>query len=227
MIKRLAYIGLAVLIISIIIFFVFGGVVSNSIASNTNKSNLTIGVHNYSYTTITPKSKGMLYVMEEGSQYPINLYLLNANQLGAFVSYVNASSAHSGAGFEAADNINKTDVALNSTTFGPYSFYNSNETQYLVEDNTYGSYSNTIVQSVVLLAPIKESIGLTYSIISILLLIGIIAGIVILIYGIFKKEKPKDASTVIQPTDDEKAYVDQIYSKSRQKKSKRKKSGAA
>lgn len=227
MIKKLAYIGLAILIISIVIFFAFGGIVSNSIANNTNRSNVTIGAHNYTYVTISPKNKGMLYVMEEGSQYPINLYLLNSNQLGAFMSYVNSSSSHSGMGFGSADNINKTNVALNSTVFGPYSFYNSNEIEYLVEDNTYGSYSNTIVSSVVLLAPIKESVGLIYSVISILLLIGIIAGIVILIYGIFKKDKSKDLSTAAQPTSDEKTYVDQIYSKARQKKGKRKKNTTA
>ncbi len=218
MIKKIVYVGIAVLVISIAVFFIFGGLVSNSISGTTSKSNMTVGAHNYTYMALSAKKQGTIYVMEEGSTQPLNLYLLSSAQLGAFESYVNASKAYSGEGFANMDNINSTDVAINATSFGPYSFYNSNTVQYLVEDNTFGIYSNTLVSSIVLFAPLSESTGLLYSIISIIILLGIIAGVVLIIYGLIKSDRSKADIAPLAPTSEDKAYVDKLYSKSASRK---------
>jgi hypothetical protein len=190
MMKNYLYAGVAILAISIVLFFATSQFVT--IGSPTQSVNVTALQGGIAYVPIHMNASSVAVVGVEAAAN-VNIYLLNQSVFSGLVSYLSANSMRSGYAYVSNAMVSANDIFLNSsTTF--ISVYqatqneSSNYTDYAVVDNSRGSYStNSSVFAIVVYKSYNYSSSLNGSLVFLIPVAGIILGLALIVYGAIKK----------------------------------------
>lgn len=219
MIKKFVYIGIILIVLAAVLFLTSGYLLSNGISKNVSIANLTVKQYNFSYypATYYNTSEIAIYVLASQS---VNIYILNSTTFSIWRNYVTSNKSANGLNYVEQLKVNSTDIFQNKKSLVAPLIVNSSKNYsknvlYVVIDNTLGSPStSTPLNASVAVLPLQTSNQIPYEVLGLLSLVCFIAGIILLIYGILKKEQPKlDASgnTVQSKEQKDKEYVDQLY----------------
>ena len=219
--KRIALIGVGLLILAIVLLVVLGFLFSGSASKNLQVTNLTVSSHGFSYLPITYYSNTVAIAIYSITNKPANLYLMNGSAFNAWYSHM--SNSINTSGIQLAENVgvNSTYIYRNVTMqfiqllHGPAIAANSTGKIYLVVDNTQGSksYDSSLnaTLSYYLLQPSNlaatTALGYTF----LIGIIVVIAAIAVIIWGLVRKRQEK-ANTGNPKDDEQKSYLDQLYS---------------
>ena len=221
MIKKLTYIGIGIVVATILAFFILGYLGSKGLTGNAVAGNLTAPAGSFAYLPIYRNTSNEIVVYSVLSSRA-NIYLLNSSLLGAFKSY--ESTSRPGAlQYLRSMGLALNDSFVNSSGSLAYVYPAANGTApplYLMLDNTPGGASaNVPVNASVLLITIDPKSVSSYSLLIFIDTILFVAGIGIALYGVLKKQGP--APDAPAQSEDEKRYVDALYSKVGKGKGKR------
>ncbi len=252
--KKFIYIGLILIVVAFVLLFAAASVLSSTAKSFLTEQNITVSSMSFDKVQLLMANQSMIVAMI--STKPVNLYLFNSSGFAAWTTVLSSSNTPSGylsalslegSGllFGYSDARTAT-IPYESTLGNETPFYTNNAvtgllsgTYYIVVDNTNGSSSYLESFNASLLYPSqtqpnehsKEDLaagGLVVLGISFFALL--IAGIILIAYGIIKKP-PEEAATPqqgskvpLQPKEkgamsDE--QIDKLYKKL-EKKSKKK-----
>ncbi len=221
--KKLVLIGLALLIVAVVLFILSGYLLTKGFAGNISFTNLTVSAHNFSYAPVTYNRSTSAVAVYAVISSPTNLYLLNGSMFVRWYGYMSANKS-AVSGYEYAQRIDSNSVYLfKNTSFEliPLNLKvapianNSSGRLYVVVDNTKGSKSyDTHANATISYVPLNTSTvllsaGLGYGV----LILGI-AGIIIIIWGLLKKDgetKKGNKTGKNEVSEDQKAYLDQLY----------------
>ncbi len=207
MIKKFVYIGLLLVLIFFIALIASSGYLFNQIKSSSYYINKTLEVNafNYSYFSL-PIQNLSKFALILKSNNPVNFYLFNGSGFNKWNNSV-ASNLNKVNGLnEAKSQINNGIILINqNTTLIQYpesspNVYQANltkqklnQTYYFVIDNTNGSKSASKNISVSIIYVYLNStlvpIFSRMAIIGLITFIILIAGIVLIVFGILKKNK--------------------------------------
>lgn len=220
MIKKMVYYGLAMLVLAAVLFFGSGYLFSSGLGKSITLNNFTIGADNFSSypITYTNASEVAVYVI---ATKPINTYLMNSSDYLSWSSHMLSTRNSSGLSYAEQLGISTNDIFKNaSLTVIPLLVNSSANVSknkfYVILDNTFGSHSfNSSVNATVSYFPLHTSKLIVYELLDVLAFVILVAGIIILIWGLVKTNEPKVApvSTTGKPTKSQKdkEYVDQLY----------------
>ena len=218
MIKKFVYYGLIIVAIAIVIIFASGYVLTNGLYKSISAKNLTTGPDSFSYFPVSYNSSTQLaiYVL---SNKPLNVYLLNSSTYLTWSAYALSNKSSNGLNYVDRLKVNSTDIFKNETyVVAPIIINNTNKTLkgiiYVVLDNTPGSTSSSkLVNSTIAYLPLGTSKLIVYGIFDVVAIILFVAGLIVLAYGLLKKEMIKDQSGKVVNAKDQKdkEYVDSLY----------------
>lgn len=225
------YYGLAMIILAAALFFGSGYLFSNGIGKTLAVKNFTVGADNFTSFPInyTNASELAVYVI---SAKPINVYLLNITTYHLWSSHMLSAKSDSGVGYAQQLGVVSNDIFKNSSFAIIPVLVNSSKNYsknrvYVVMDNTFGSHSfNGSVNTTLSYFPLHSSKLLVYELLDVLAFVILIAGIIIIVWGLVRSGEPKMKEEMDKPlTKDQKQkeYVDQLYKgvkKSKMKKQK-------
>jgi F0F1-type ATP synthase assembly protein I len=235
--KKLVLIGLGLIILAIIFLAVdsTNGIGGNKITEN----NLTIGANSFSYLPVNYGNNVSILAVDAVVSAPVNIYVLNVSTFSSWDSYMQSNKGASGLSYVKSLGVNSTYILENkSVDILPISLVKNNvlpdnlavNKLYIVVDNTPGSQSSslpinaTLSYLTVLSSKVSSALIISFVFgIGFIVLLGI--GIVVIVYGIFKKsaaEKVDKSGHSVKSTKDQKnkEYVDQLYKGVKTKKKK-------
>ncbi|MGC8687473.1 MAG: hypothetical protein ACP5RM_02105 [Candidatus Micrarchaeia archaeon] len=230
MIKKLVYIGIVLVILAFGIFYLSGSLTKSVLSKNMELSNLTIANDSYIAIPVSVRSNqsSAFTAVTFESNSSINAYMLNSSDYAEWINETKSNMSKGGLYYaKALDYKNNTALYLNKTVVSTILSSNSSGINYLVLDNTLGSASSghkVLVELVVM--PLRSSSLLPFAGMDIGAIIIIIAGIIVIAYGIFKKGQPLVSAAVANaPQQKNDAYIDELYKsiEKSKKHSKRKK----
>ena len=218
MLKRTVIIGIALIVVALVLFAISGEVAKSS-SGPLRITNLTVAPGSYSYTTVTYSDNASAIAIYAFLNKPANIYVLNGSAFSEWSSHVSGNV--SGIAYAHEIGINSSYIVQNKTlAIIPLivngTAANSTSTVYVVVDNTNGSpsYASRLNASVSHVS-VKGSVIVVTSALSFGFILLVIAGIIVLIYGLIKKPKPTDlhnASGAAEKADgNSKEYIDSLY----------------
>ncbi len=231
--KKIVYIGIGLLILSIVLFIVAGFLLSSGLGSSIMATNLTVQAGGFSSVPITYYSNTSALAVYAVINNPANLYLMNHSSFTSWSGYMDSSRNASGIKYAEQLGINSTHIFPN-TSFSviPINLKGSATSNlsanriYVVIDNTLGSKSSTMaLNASVSYLPLESSRLIISAVLGYGVIILAIAAIVLIIWGLVKKDKlasPMVDGKNVPKDQQEKEYVDQLY---KGVKGKRKRSG--
>lgn len=229
--KKLVLIGVGLLVVAVVLFVLSGYLLTKGFSGNINFSNVTVGAHNFSYTSIRYNKSSSAVAIYALLGSPANLYVFNSSTFTRWYGYmsVNKLSAN---GYQYAQTIDANSIYLFSNAtiqviplnFKNYPItVNGSSSLYVVIDNTAGSKSAaTPVNASVSYIPLNTSTVVTSAALGYGVLISGLAGIILIIWGLVKKDeqdkiKGPDKKAV---SSDQKKYLDKLYKGVKKSKSK-------
>lgn len=216
MLKKITYIGVALMLIALVVIIVTALLLNHTIGSKLERYNLTVGAHNYTYVKIVQNTT-LVSMVYEVSSGPSNLYVVNSSVLAGMKAYLSGNPSASAYSYITSAKVDPNDTQLNSTHAAvtlynlPSKAANKTDVLYVVLDNTKGSSSATsALNATVLFVKFNPSAGIAYSLTYIVCIIVFIAGIVVTVYGLLKKDSVVGDVTKPMGKDDQE-YIDSLY----------------
>ncbi len=218
MLKRTVFIGIALIVVALVLFAISGEVAKSS-SGPLRITNLTVAPESYSYTAVTYSNNASAIAIYAFINKPANIYVLNGSAFSEWSSHVSGNV--SGIAYAHEIGVNSSYIVQNKTLAiiplivnGTAS--NSISTVYVVVDNTNGSPSSASRLNVsVSHVEVKGSAIVVTSALSFGFIILIIAGIIVLIYGLVKKPKAVEPFPGNETPDkadrNSKEYIDNLY----------------
>jgi flagellar basal body-associated protein FliL len=213
--KKILYIGLALIVIAIVILIVttFTGA---GLGQYLVTQNTTIASGHF-FSLQLNSSSPSLFILIAATSNPVNMYLFNQSGFTAWNARAsNVSGISSAISLEGAGTFlvykNAMNATIPETSYTTSPLYSSNQSQlysagkyYFVIDNTNGSASaaTQVLAHIAYLPPISNSslqngplVGLNGQlqediILGIVFFVFLVAGIIVLLYGFFRKPKDK------------------------------------
>ena len=232
MIKKFVYLGIGLIILAVVLFIISGYLFSNEITNSVSFVNLTVRANSFSYYVANYHNTSEIAIYALADQ-PVNFYLMNSTAFSGWSGQVSSNKSANGLRYAQQLKLNATSIFENQKTIMAPVLVNGSgsypgNSVYVVIDNTFGSSSVGMpLNASVAYFPLRISRIVYYDMIGVAAIILFIAGIIVSLYGAFKKSVPKtDSSGNAVPTkeDRDKEYVEQLYKGV--KKSGKKKSGA-
>lgn len=236
--KKIVLIGVALLVLAIV-FLAIDSTIGIG-GSKPTTSNFTVGADNFSYLPVEYNSSIAILAIETLLSSPTNIYILNGSAFSAWSSRIKGNSSADGLAYIEKMGVNSSYVASNrSIATIPISLEGNKVLQnnltlnkiYVVIDNTHGSksYATQVNATVSYLTIVSTKVSSTLAI-SLVFSVGfillLVAGIIVIVYGILKKDVENAAQGaakgVSAKEQKDKEYVDQLY---KGIKSKKKRSG--
>ncbi len=246
--KKIFYIGIAIFVIALILFFVSGTLYSSTLSRVIITKNLTVNSGGFAFAPVGTGDASLVAVYA-ASTNNTNVYLFNSSAFGLWSSHMTGNYTASGLAFARTLGTSNTavinentsgsqiiltqgpsDLGINGSVIGLDQF---NGTAYVVIDNSKGSYSsNTALKAVVSYFKMTSANLNTYEEIAItelvVILVGI-AGIILAVYGAIKKPpspaaEPGAKSAAGDPSSKE--YIDSLYKNVDKSKGKKKGDGS-
>lgn len=218
--KKLALIGIVLIIAAVILFVLSGYLLSSGVGNNIKLTNLTISPGSFSYVPIDYGGNISALAIYAVMQKPTNLYILNNSTFNSWDTYVNGNASASGITRVQDLGVNSSHIFKNATlevipirlSNSPHS--NISGTTYVVIDNTQGSNSSNIRfnASISYVELHSSNLLLSAALGYAVFIIGI-AGIIILIWGLVSKAPEPKGTDEEQKTKEQKdkEYVDKLY----------------
>jgi hypothetical protein len=231
--KKILLIGVGLIVLAIILFFISGYLLSNGLGSSIKATNLTVQHGGFSTVPVSYYSNTSAVAIYVISEQPTNLYLLNSTQFTIWNTYMNKNKNASGIKYVRTLGVNSSYIYSNTTlSVLPLNVKNIqvqntfNNQIYVVIDNSAGSKSTAVnVNATVSYLPLQSSrlaisTGLGYVVI-----IVAITGLAFAIWGAIRKDRKKAAEAALEAkgmgkSQKDKDYVDQLYKGVKGKKKK-------
>ena len=223
--KKIVFIGIGLLVAALILFLLSGFLLTNGLGSSTKLVNLTVKADNFAVVNIAFSGNTSALAVYAISESPINLYVLNNSALSEFEAYITANRNASGISYIHNLNVNSSYIFTNSMlsivpisvgSASTRSVFPGNRVN-VVLDNTFGSksVSNTINASVSYL-PLRSSRLIASAALGYAVLILGIVGIILIVYGLVKKDESKSGPQgagggKASKAQQDKEYVDRLY----------------
>jgi len=228
--KKILYIGLLLLVASIVVLYASSAEAEGMIKNFASSKNIT--VLNDSFYAMPVQSQNSInaitaiIVMSNSS---LNEYVLNASTFSAWSAYMQGNKTASGIHY--ATMLNKSNSSLIYSNKKVLSIVlprsKSNANMYLVIDNTYGSNSSKInVPASITVLPMPTNSILPFAGAEIAGIIVLIASFVIIIYGLLRKAKVSQETVLAEAgkgKDSDSAYIENLYKSIEKNKKKSKK----
>ncbi|HVC58245.1 MAG TPA: hypothetical protein VND15_02095 [Candidatus Acidoferrales bacterium] len=227
--KTTTKIGILLVIVGVIVLFGSGAAANKQLQRQLASVNMTAQPHSFAYTDIKVNASSMIFITVATSNSS-NIYLFNSSAFNTWSTQASNATAN-GEAYAAEVNGrgllytygNSSFVQLTLPDMARNSSYNFsrvfNGNYYLVIDNTNSSAAKPMAISaraayVVLNSNTVSSYlkGITYGVGGALALI--ITGVVVIIYGFFKKKADGAVAAVVQKTKSDttsKEYIDSLY----------------
>jgi len=232
--KKIVLIGVALLIIAIILFFVSGYLSTSGVKNNVRVSNVTVKPDGYTYLPVSYKSNLSVLAIYALLSGPTNFYLLNASTFSKWSQYMNSNSSANGYNYINKLGVNKAYLQTNvSVTVLPLDVKDPTvngyfqQLIYVVVDNTHGSKSvSSPINASLSYLPLANSNVLAFAALGYGVVLLGLAGIVIIVWGALRKPKvvatPATAksSKISTKEQQQKEYVDRLYKGVKDKKKK-------
>ncbi len=244
--KKFIYVGIVLIIVAFALLIVASSMLSSTIGSLFTEKNLTVGSAAFSYLQVPLSNQSAIVAM--ASHAPVNFYIFNYTGFSMWSSTVYSGNAPSGystaLSLEGAGLLYGYKNAVSATV--PYTssidnvtpFYQTNvtplsaanSTYYAVVDNTNGSASSAERINATILYQSKPSSltqGQTASALGVLaagvgFFILLIAGIVLIIYGLVKKQPQVPGMPAPQQKGNmSEEQIDQLYKDIKKKSGKK------
>jgi hypothetical protein len=218
--KKLVFIGLGLLVIAIVLFILSGYVLSKGFSKGVNLTNLTVMANGFSYLPITYNGSVSAVAIYAILNNPANLYLLNSSSFSKWYNYMNLNgSAVSGYQYAQHIGINSSYLYKNaSLEVIPVNLKAGSNTGnysggiYLVIDNTKGSKSSAMqVNASVSYIPLVASTVLVSAALGYAVLILGLAGVILIIWGLLKKDETVRSTEGKGATAGQKEYLNKLY----------------
>ncbi|MGC8651695.1 MAG: hypothetical protein ACP5UH_00365 [Candidatus Micrarchaeia archaeon] len=228
--KRVVYAGLLLLVIAIAVLAVSNGEAQNAIKKNISITNVT--VLNDSFYAMPLHAINTTYItyVSVDANNALNEYLFNASTFGLWKTAMLGNSSASGIHYARLLDIgNRSLIYTNNAVMSAILQQNSSSAYaYLVVDNTPGSNSSAMKVPVrIMVLPASESMLFPYAAGDVTGVIILLASIVIIIYGLIRKQKAYaqqegSTATSTKGASDESAYIENLYKSIESKKKSRK-----
>lgn len=226
--KKILLIGVMLLVVAIVIFFISGYLSTNGVKNNIAVRNFTIKPDSFAYLPITYKSNTSVLAIYAILSQPTNIYLLNQSTFLQWSKYIGANTTASGLKYVESLGVNSSYIQTNqSIAVLPLNAksvrvanYFEQQTVYIVVDNTPGSKSSASgLNATISSLPLSSSSILGYAALGYGVILLAIAAVIVIIWGVFRKPKVVAMPTTAAPTNNkklskeqrDKEYVDRLY----------------
>lgn len=228
MIKKLVYIGIAVMIIAAVVIFGSGLLFKNSLGKNLSTTNATVQPDSFADIPISNYNSNTLLLYVLTSNYT-NIYVLNTSTFSAWSGYVMSHGNASGYAYVEGLHVNSSYVLQDkNSAVVPIPPANGTRNLYVVIDNTPGSKSSgSSITAFISYVPLESSSVIIYGLAEVVAFIVLGAGLIVMIYGALKKgaPRPEDIMAASNNPKEQKQneYVNQLYKDVGKKKKNKKK----
>lgn len=232
--KKIVLIGVALLIVAIILFFVSGYLSTSGVKENVRASNITVKADGYTYLPVSYRSNLSVLAVYALLSGPTNFYLFNQSTYQKWSTYMNSNSSANGYNYAVSLGVNKAYLQQNvSVTVLPLDVKEPvvndyfQQLIYVVVDNTHGSKSESqTINATLSYLPLSNSSVVGFAALGYATVLLGLASIILIIWGALKKPKvvavpgtaPK--SKVSTKEQQQKEYVDRLYKGVKDKKKK-------
>ncbi|MGI0100926.1 MAG: hypothetical protein ACREBH_04405 [Candidatus Micrarchaeaceae archaeon] len=219
--KKIVFIGIGLLVIAIVVLLLSVFLLSGGVSKDITTANTTVAAHGFSDVPITYYGNTTIIAIYAIMGNATNIYVLNASDFSAWSGHMNSTASNtSGIAYAQALGVNGTYVYSNvSNIVIPIVLKEFSKggghsgKAYLVIDNTLGSksYANA-VNATISYFPLNSSTLLLGDALGYGVIIAVIAAIILIVWGLFKKPKADASNPKVKEKDkNDKVYVDRLY----------------
>jgi hypothetical protein len=225
--KKLVFVGVGLLLAAVVLFIISGYILSSGFKKNVNLTSLTINADDFSYAQLSYNSSIAGIAIYALMSSPSNLYLLNSSLFTQWYDYMNQNrSVADGYQYARHIGVNSSYLFRNvSLQVIPVNLRSGSVPKnfsgklYVVVDNTQGSKSSaTSLNATLSYIPLGGSTIWTSAALGYGVLILGLAGIIIIIWGLVKKDEPGNLGGKDEAAKSQKEYVDKLYKGIKNKK---------